>query len=370
MFGGGGARGAYQVGFLRHVGRRHPELRIPILTGVSAGAINVAHLASHTGPLPERTEALARLWGELSVDQVFRADGLSLAGHSLHWLGQLALLGGRRGVPQVRGLVDTAPLERLLRRALGASDGALGGIAHNLAEGGLRAVAVTTTDYATGQTVTWCQGREIEAWERPLRRSVLTELRVEHVMASAALPLFFPAVRIGAHWYGDGGVRLHSPLGPATHLGAKRIVALSTRRAKSQQEAAQPAIDGYPPPAQVVGVLLDAIFLDLLDQDALQLERINRLLARIPPGERGELRRVDLLVMRPSRDLGEIASEYEARLPGAFRFLMRRLGTRETRSGDLLSLLLFQRDYTRRLIALGEADAEERADEIAAFLSG
>ncbi len=366
---GGGARGAYQLGFLRHLARRYPDLCVPILTGVSAGAINAAHLANHRGRFANKVEQLTKLWCGLSVDQVFRVDARSLLGHLSRWAAQLTLLGGRRGVRQVRGLVDTSPLYRFLCRALECEDGSLPLVAENLQRGDLRALAITTTSYATGQTVTFCQGRQIEPWQRPSRISVPTELRLEHVMASASLPLFFPAVQIGESWYGDGGIRLHSPLAPAVHLGARRIVAISTRHRPSPGAPASELVSGYPPPAQVLGVLLNAVFLDLLDQDAMQLERINGLLEG-PEGraQGSNLRRIDLLVLRPSQDLGSLAHDYEPRLPGTFRFLMRRLGTRETSSQDLISMVMFQADYINRLIDMGEADADARADEIAAII--
>jgi len=120
----------------------------------------------------------------------------------------------------------------------------------------------------------------------------------------------------------------------------------------------------------VLGVLMNAIFLDVLDQDALRLERLNRLLRRLPEDQRDGLRIVDLLVLRPSRDLGRLARDYEPRLPGAFRLLTRSLGTRQTLSPDALSMVMFQSDYLRRLIEMGEADAEARAEEIERFVRG
>jgi NTE family protein len=193
---------------------------------------------------------------------------------------------------------------------------------------------------------------------------------VDHIMASAALPLFFPAVRIGDDWHGDGGIRLAAPLSPALHLGAGRIIAISTRYVGSRAEAEAPMTVGYPPPAQVLGVLMNAIFLDVIDQDVLRLERLNRLLRRLPEDQRDGLRIVDLLVLRPSRDLGRLARDYEPRLPRAFRVLTRALGTRQTLSPDALSLVMFQGDYLRRLIELGEEDAEARAEEIDRFIRG
>ena len=194
-------------------------------------------------------------------------------------------------------------------------------------------------------------------------------LRVDHVMASAALPLFFPAVYVEGAWYGDGGIRLTAPLSPAVHLGAHRIMAVSTRYARSREEADRPVVAGYPPPAQVMGVLMNAIFLDLLDADALRLGQINELLDRLPPGTRDGLRHIEMLVLRPSQDLGRLANDYEVDLPRTFRFLVRGLGSRETRSNDMLSLLMFQPEYIARLIELGEADARARAATIDAFLA-
>jgi NTE family protein len=217
--------------------------------------------------------------------------------------------------------------------------------------------------------VTWVQGEDIKEWERPQRRSRNSVLTVEHVMASAALPLFFPAVELEGGWYGDGGVRLAAPLSPALHLGARRLLAISTRYDRTGSEADRPAVTGYPPPAQIVGVLMNSIFLDLLDHDALRLERLNRLLERLPPEERMGLKQVDLMVLRPSTDLGRLASQYEPQLPRVFRFLTRGLGTRETESPDFLSLVLFQPDYLRALIEIGERDAEAQHERVAAFLA-
>jgi NTE family protein len=213
------------------------------------------------------------------------------------------------------------------------------------------------------------QGREVKTWERPQRRSVQATLGVEHVMASAALPLFFPAVQIGDHWYGDGGVRLTSPLAPALHLGAHKILTVSTSHQSSFEEADVPEVSGYPPPAQVVGILFDAVFLDVIDQDIGRMQRINELVRNLPANKRDGLRAVDLLVIRPSRDLAVLAGGYEPRLPRAFRLLTRGLGTRETQRPDVLSMIMFQSDYASDLIDLGEEDAERQGEEIEAFLT-
>jgi NTE family protein len=367
---GGGARGAYQLGFLRVLAREFPDVVPGILTGVSAGGINAAYLAARQEPFADRVEDLTAVWAGLHIADVFRVDVRDLAVRLVRWGGRL-VSGGRWLLRPSRSLVDTGPLRELLARMLNADGGPIPGIARNLDDGSLRAIALTASSYTTGQSMTWVHTRHdcgIGTWERPQRKSVTCEFRVDHVMASAALPFFFPAVEVEGAWYGDGGIRLTAPLSPAVHLGARRIIAVSTRYARSREEADRPAVNGYPPPAQVAGVLYNAIFLDQLDADALQLQQVNNLVARLPESEREGLRHIDLLMLRPSIDLGRLANEYEPELPRAFRFLTRGLGTRETRSNDMLSLVMFQNDYVRRLIDLGESDATRRLDDIRRFL--
>lgn len=359
---GGGARAAYQVGMLRCLGRHYPEYCFDIVTGVSAGAINAAYLASHPGCLADAVEELSELWLGLDFERVFHIDRMSLWLNVYRW--GRRLLSGGSSATEVESLLDTSPLRDLLDRELSEADGTLGGIEEKLERDELHALALVTLDYATGQTVTWIQGRDIEAWERPHRRAHHTEISVDHVMASAALPLVFPAVAIGDSYYGDGGVRLSSPLAPAIHLGADHLLAISTRYPRSRAEAERPAIEGYPPPAQIIGVVLNSVFLDMMDEDALELERVNRLLEHVPGEERGRLEQIELTVLRPSQDLGRLAAEYEERVPGTLGFLTRGLGTRETASPDFLSLLMFQPDYLRRLIEIGEHDAEDRKEEL------
>jgi len=364
---GGGARAAYQVGLLRWLAREHPYLRIPILTGVSAGAINAAFLASHTTDFPQRVERLTEMWKGLTTGQVFRVGSFSLARNVIRLLAKLAS-GGVLATPHTHAAVDTAPLWELLERAFNAKDGRLPGIEANLREGSLRAVAITTSSYTTGQSITFVQGRDIEQWERAHRRSFNTEISVAHVMASSALPIFFPAIGIGGDWFGDGGLRLTAPLSPAVHLGADKILAISTRYVHNRSEPDEPASSGYPPPALILGALLNSIFLDQFDADALTMQRINKILESIPAMRERGFRPLRLLVLRPSQNLGRLANSYEVQLPTSFRFLTRGLGTKETRTNDLLSLLMFQPDYLARLIELGEQDAEARSGEIEAFL--
>jgi NTE family protein len=294
-------------------------------------------------------------------------DAASLGRMCLGWGSRLAS-GGMGWGESPRSLLDTSPLRALLGRLAG-DGGALRGIDPNLARGALKAVAIGATSYTTGQTVVWAHGgQNIRPWLRPRRVGVPTALTLDHVMASTALPLFFPAVEIEGAFYGDGGIRLATPLSPAIHLGASRILAIATRyeRGAGEDEA---VIAGYPPPAQVVGMALNAIFMDAIDEDALRLAELNRMLLKLSPAQREGLREVKLVVVRPSRDLGRLSSEFEPHLPRLFRFLTRGLGTRDTRSPDMLSLLMFQSDYLKRLIEIGERDGDKSRDEVEALLA-
>ena len=369
---GGGARGAYQVGVLSWLAKRYPELDIPILTGVSAGAVNTAMLASRVGSFAEAIEAMRHLWSELRVENVFHVEPWMLARTGIR-LGTRLFSGGGTRVPEATGLLDTHPLRDYLKEVMPTIDGALTGIEYNLERGAIKAVAIVTTSYTTGQSVTWFQGRDIDPWARPHRRAVREPLTLEHVMASAALPIFFPAVQIhsatvGDHWYGDGGIRLAAPLSPALHLGARRVLAISTRYDRSTAESQVPNVPGYPPPAQVLGVLLNSVFLDLVDQDVLRLERLNLLLEKLPPEDRNGLQPIRIMKIRPSQDLATMAADYEIALPRTFRFLTRGLGTRETRSPDVLAMLMFNPQYLQSVMALGEHDAELNAKELEAFV--
>jgi len=370
VLGGGGARCAYQAGFLRYIAKRLPHFQFSILSGTSAGAINAVQLARHQGNLQECVEDLWKLWEGLTMDQVIEANTGSLAGMVARW-GLRLLSGGSSFSPTTRGLVDTTPLKKFLTRETNClSNGKIPGIEENILRGRLHSLAITTTDYSTGRSVTWIHGSRTSEWNRTYRAGVETKIRLDHIMASSSIPMIFPAVKIGNSWHGDGGVRQTTPLSPAMHLGADKILAISTRNLPADMLPETGPARGYPPPAQVAGVLMNAIFLDALEFDAATTQRFNALLKKLPEEDHCGLRPVDLLTARPSEDLGVLAANFEPHLPGPFRFLERGLGTQETDSHDLLSLLMFQPEYIEALLSLGEADAKARADEVIPFLTG
>jgi len=344
-----------------------PDARFDLLHGVSAGAVNATFLANHEGSLAEAVADLRDFWLHLRSDDVFRTDSFALAKSVIGWIARL-FSGGAMRQRGPRGLVDTQPLRRLLTRTLGAdARGRLPGIEANLEAGRLRALAITASSYTGDGSVTFVEGDRIGTWARPGRRAVRARITVEHVMASAALPLVFPPVRVGGHWYGDGGVRLSAPLSPAVHLGADRVLAITTNDASPPRHAESSC---PPSPASVAGQMLDAVFLDLLEQDARRIEVVNRLLAGTSSEQRAKLRTVELVVARPRSDLAAAAREHERSLPEPFRFLSRGWGTAEGKSGDVLSLLLFERAYVEHLLEAGARDAAARAEELSLLFRG
>ena len=373
----GGARGAYQAGVLRRIAEL-PSLRdrpspFAIVTGASAGAINGAYLAARSGDFRGGSRALADLWARLAVHDVFRTDLGSLGCVSLRWLRDLSL-GGLVGAGSVSALLDTTPLFELLRDGL-----RLEGIGASIAAGHLYAVAVSATSYHSGRSFTFVQGRPGHpVWTRSRRVALSTELTHEHVSASAAIPIVFPPVRIrtapsGECFFGDGALRLVTPLSPAIRLGAKRVFAIGVRcagAAAALQEAEIPAAHngvemGEPPMAQICGVFLNALFLDHLDADVDHLKRMNEIAEAIPSSP---LAVVKPLVVSPSSDLALVAAAFAHKMPRAVRYVMEGLGTPNAQSADLMSYLLFDSTYTRALLDIGYQDAGARIDEIEQFL--
>ncbi len=359
---GGGARGAYQVGVLAGLAERLPGLEFPILTGMSVGAINTIYLAAHPGPLPAAVAGLRSEWSGLTSDAVYRVRSFRLVRSALRWAWQGAT-GRRRDPVAVRGLTDTQPLREFLTRCVDVR-----GIGANIANRRLRAAALSATSYTTGRSVTFVQGTaDTPVWERVQRIAVRTQLMHDHVMASAALPLVFPAVRIGDEFYGDGSVRQMAPLAPALHLGARAVVAIGLATPRTAASSARAA--DYPSAAEAMGLLFDAIFLDALAADAERLERVNRLLAALPPDipPPDGLRPVELLLLHPTRDLGSLAAGQGGLLPPGVRRVIRALGGHRDAAAEFLSFLLFHPAHTSRLVDVGYEDVKTQWPAIERF---
>jgi NTE family protein len=362
---GGGARAAYQVGVLRAIAERFPDLQIQILTGVSAGALNMLYLASHPGPFRQAVEGLGKAWLQLTPRRVYAVRPLDLGRAAVRWIVNMVL---RRGPPQpsLHGLMDVSPLRGFLAAAMNVD-----GVQRNIDGGRLRAAALSATRYDTGETITFVQAApDVPVWERYMRIAVRTRIDVRHLMASASIPLVFPAVKLDDGFYGDGSVRQTAPLAPAIHLGATRIIGVAMRARTTPAPRAAPT-DQYPVAAEVFGLLLHSVFLDTLDADAERLERINALLSALPDPTvgPGDMRPVDLLLLRPSRDLGDLVRDRAVRLPRMVQLLVSSIGGERTRSSDLLSYLMFQPEYIGVLMELGYDDTRKRMPEVEAFLS-
>jgi NTE family protein len=256
-------------------------------------------------------------------------------------------------------LLETSPLRSYLANALEDSAEGMRGIAENLARGELSAVAVTTTDLSTGRTMTWLQSSRPVTWEGRIHRGVSTTLRVDHLLASLATPVFFPAVRLGNSWHVDGAIRQFAPLLPAMRLGAERILAISCRHVEQSPGETESA--EYPPLIQVGGVLLNAVFQTLLDEEVESINQLSAVLEKLPERDRAGLRPGRVLVVRPSRDLGAMAGPHLRRFPSLLGFVARQMTAGDPRNLDLLSSAVFDRQFIGELMELGERDAEAQS---------
>lgn len=380
---GGGARAAYQVGVLSGIlqvldpdGR--PGFRNPfdILCGTSAGAINAAALGCRAHQPHRAVDHLCALWQSLHTRDVYYSDAPRLMRTGLQWLGMLTLGWIRPQLSRYapHSLLNNEPLSGLLSKTLNFSR-----LRTNLDRGHLKALAITAAAYTTGEHLTFYQASEgsILPWTRSLRRAVSCSIGVDHLLASSAIPFVFPARAILAGdrtlWCGDGSMRQLAPISPAIHLGAERVFVISTNYQDETQPGIRELSPAYPSLAQIAGHTLSNIFLDGISVDMERMERINGLLARIPPnGLKSEsLRPIHTLMIAPSRSLDEIALDHLHELPRAVQTLFKVLGVSSRKSeaagGALASYLLFEAGYTKDLIALGRADSMNRADEIVAF---
>jgi NTE family protein len=381
---GGGARGAYQAGVMLRIAELYKE-RGPfqVIAGASAGAINGSMVAASQSQLLDGIKELVDLWSNLEPKSIFRTDPGALSSRAARWLTDLSL-GGVFGGGKAQSLLDARPLYGLLREKVPFDR-----IKANVQNGALKALAVVATNYSSGKTYTFVQGQPgLGLWLKSRRVTLATEIRAEHILASAAIPVLFQPVKLsterGDFFFGDGCLRLTSPLSPAIRLGANKLLAIgvkSKRNAMALIDAEPRALatsdelkkePQAPPVAQVIGVILNAIFLDHLDTDVEHLERINEMLRKqnVDRIEGAEgLRKLQVLSITPSVDLGAVAKSHAAEVPRFLQYMLRGLGTNVAETADLLSYLLFIPGYTRELIAIGYKDAGDRIDEIKEFLA-
>jgi NTE family protein len=316
-------------------------------------------------------QGLWDLWAGLDSDRIYRSDAASIASLGAKWLGTLGM-GGLIGRERANHLLDTQPLRQLLKQELH-----LDRLPSFYKNGILKGASVSVTNYLTGTAISFFDGDEnTQTWIRSTRIGVRAPLTLDHVMASSAIPVFFPPVNLDGALYGDGCIRLTSPLSPAVHLGAEKIIAVGIRYMRSNDqimELNQSLKRSELSIAEIGGVLLNAVFLDSLENDVERLERINQTLSVLSVEQRKSLaqplRQVPLLVLRPSQDLGQLARGTLHEFPKMIRFLLQGLGAKEDKGWDLLSYLAFEKAYTTQLIELGYYDTIRKKDQIVEFMS-
>jgi NTE family protein len=360
---GGGARGSYQVGVLRAINEicGSGENPFPVICGTSAGALNAAVLASHAHEFSLGIERLERFWATMYCSRVYRTDAWSVFKTGLQW-GLSLLLGGRL-VKHPKSLLDNEPLRRFLTQSL-----QLDGIDTAIRSAALQGLSITASGYTCAAAISYYQGADdIKPWNRTRRYGRPVEIGISHLLASAALPLLFPAEKIGNEYFGDGGMRMLAPLSPAIHLGADRLLVISTRDENPDPQPTEPA--PYPSLGEIGGYLLDTIFMDTLNADLSRLNRINRTLGLLSEEKRMQtkLKPIDSLVIRPSRDLREVTHQHMGDIPWAVRTLLRALGG-WGRDWRMASYLLFDSAYCCELIEMGYQDGLNEREKIRDFL--
>jgi NTE family protein len=393
----GGARGAYEAGVLSYV-FEHVYPRLPlgfefdIFSGTSVGAVHAAFAAATANTDPGlRAKRLLETWTTMRVSDVLRLTWSDLLAMPLRALGLRHAQRARGRNPVMGGLVNVAPLERIVKERIPWRR-----LPSSLSGPTPRALCISCTEVRTGRVTVFLDGPLSNAgpWSHdPNAQAIATRIDARHVRASAAIPFLFPAVLVDGHYYVDGGLRMSTPLSPALRLSADRVLVVALGKQPGSASDATP----YPEevvtqPAFLLGKVLDALTLDPLEYELHHIELVNALIARgekvygpefltrINPAVRHErgigYRQVHTAILRPSQDLGALAAESHRRGGGPRGLgLISALVTRAARRGvpeeeaGLLSYLLFDRCYTEPLVELGRADAKSREDELLELLT-
>ena len=366
---GGGARGAYQAGVLQALESIHHQMNpkggplFRVLSGSSAGAINVAYYATQTHDPMGGVKRLGELWANIRSQDVFESRFSSIGRIGASFILDF-VTGSFQKKKQSQSLLETQPLREYLSRHLPFHL-----IGDNIEKGNLDALAVTATDYAAASNISFIQVKKgLKVWERSRRRSEMVDIGVEHIMASSAIPIFFPTVHLGNRFFGDGSLRNMAPLSPAIHLGAEKIISVSVRRISPPNEVVE--MVKRPGMAHILGAMISAAFFDPVDADIERMQRTNSILQGMTAKEldRLNLKPIPILKIQPSKNIADIASEEAHRLPGLVRYLLGGMGSVEEAS-ELVSYLLFEPVFCQRLIELGFNDCMQQRGEIEQFIT-
>lgn len=379
---GGGARTAYQVGVLRALAemlREHPSsprsFPFQVLVGTSAGAINAAFLAGRAMQGLQAFDQLAEFWGRLRSTDVYHLNVPRWA----RWLrfSRIAVALSMSKHARANGaIMDNAPLAQILRKGI-----LLGGIEEALRSNTIDALAVTGSSYSSGVHWTFCHTAsrsEFEGWSRPGRRAEFQPVTVAHLMASSAIPFLFPATALRVdgrkEHFGDGSMRQVTPLSPAMHLGARKILVVGVGQPERSGLGGDPAaaLERSPTLGSMAGHVMASVFHDTLQADVEQTQRVTRTINRLPreAAEAMPYKPIDVLAIAPTRSLDALAQQHTGELPVAIRDALGALGVLKGSGGTLASYLLFEPGFVQALIAMGESDALAQKDELLELILG
>ncbi|MGE4131173.1 MAG: patatin-like phospholipase family protein [Bdellovibrionales bacterium] len=360
---GGGARGAYQAGALRAVFEicksQGDYSLFRNLVGVSAGAINATYLATEAGNLDKATENLCQMWRTLTSEDVFKTDYFTVGKQAVKMFRSVSL-GGVSGRlrPTRSGLMNVEPLRDILQEYIHFDR-----IESNIRSGALHSLAVTALDYSTALGVTFFMGDpKLKEWRRVQRIGVRSQIGVDHVMASAAIPIFFPPWKIGDRYYGDGTLRNTAPLAPARRVGAQKILVIGVRKVREQRLTEDNIIN--PTLGRVLSVVINAIFMDAIEID---IERVRIINENMSLTSAGKFRPLSILHISPSQMLSELAETRMEGLPPLLRFLLSGLGSPKETS-EILSYLAFDPVYLSSLVDLGYRDVLAQKENLLLFM--
>lgn len=361
---GGGARGAYQAGVLKAIGHILQVRKLPfdVVSGVSVGSINAAVLAENADNFPSALDKLEMIWSEIHCQQIYKASNYELSKSVMRNVSTLIMKQREAG-----HLLDTSPLKELIDDTIDFSR-----ISKNISEGHLNTLEIISNCYETNQTISFYEhnSTEFTDWHYPRHSSQRTNIQAEHILASSALPLFFPTVPIDGFHYGDGSVGLVSPLRGAIRFEVDKIMILGTRALPAFADSEPLRNHEDIPFAYILGSMLNGLFLDNLDRDIEMVNRMNEIAMLLSMWKKrhSPWRPIDTLHMRPSKDVASVAQQHFVSLPVLLRYLLNILGAKN-HSGDLLSFLLFEREFTRELLELGFQDTIANASAVTEFFT-
>jgi len=363
LLGGGGARAAYQVGVLKAIAEILPKgchNPFPIICGTSAGSINTVALASNASNFHQGVDRIIQVWSNFELHHVFYADAKNLLKRISHWAWANLGPGNRHNGPG--SILDNQPLRELLGKYIDFSN-----IDKSIENGELHAYCLTACSYTSGESTTFYDGSpNIQNWSRTHREGVREKMSIDHLMASSAIPVLFPSVNLGYEHFGDGSMRQTSPISPALHLGAEKILIIGLRMEK---ELGLPEPPRYRPSlGQISGYVLDTLFLNSLQSDIERMERMNRTLIDAQSGNPEKLKVIEHLVISPSKDIANIAMNHFLELPKSFRIALKFLGMAKANSRRLISYLMFTKTFCQELIDLGYNDAMAQKQQLIDFL--